>query len=161
MSKYVEKLLSHFVHFDGSSPLWVLSSFFKWPGIEKILSYKKHLKGFSPVRILSCSSWKNFLKNTCHFLCTWMASLLSGSSQVTWCWGTLVTLCALKWLPSCVGPLIFLQVARYWEDLVTHWAFERHLSHVGPLMLPQRTWSWKELVTLCALEWLLYYVVSK
>ena len=84
-----------------------------------------------------------------------MASLLCGLMcyQVTWCWEALVTLYALKWLFSRVGPLIFLQVASYSEPLVTLWAFERLLSCVGPLILLQRTWLWEALVTLCLLEW--------
>ena len=49
-----------------------------------------------------------------------MASLLCGLMcyQVTWCWEALVTLYALKWLLSHVGPLIFLQAASFWEALV-------------------------------------------
>ena len=63
----------------------------------------------------------------------------------------LVALCALEWLLSHVGPLMFLQVASYWEDLVILWAFKRLLSRVG---LVPRWVCWEALVTLCALEWL-------
>ena len=33
-----EKILSHFVHLNGFSPVWVLSCFFKWWDDEKLLS---------------------------------------------------------------------------------------------------------------------------
>ena len=126
----LEKPLSHFVHLNGFSPMWVLSCSFKWPPIEKLLSHFEHLKGFKPVLVLSCSFKGLDLENTCHTLCTWMASHLCG--------------------------LICLQVT----CIVTLWASKRLQSCISPIMLLPGTWSWKTLVTLCALEWLLSCVVS-
>ena len=61
--------------------------------------------------------------------------------QVTWCWEGLVTLYALKWLLSCVGPLImFLQVASYLEALFN---FE-HLKGFSLMWVLSKFYKWSD-----------------
>ena len=53
-----EKLLSHFEHLKGFSPVWVLSCFFKLPACENIfihLNEYTDLNGFSPIWVLKFS----------------------------------------------------------------------------------------------------------
>ena len=121
--EYVEKLLSQLVHLNDFSAIWVLSCSFKWPVIEKILSYFKQKR------------------------------LLSHVGLVPWwvCWATLVTICALEWLLSRVGPFMFLQVASHWEALVILWAKKASLPcGSGPVLS-----IWEALDAICAFEWLL------
>ena len=44
-----EKLLSHLVHLNGFSPVWVLSCLFKFPICEKPMPHLLHWNGFSLV----------------------------------------------------------------------------------------------------------------
>ena len=99
---------------------------------QVVLSHFVHLNGISPKWILS---WVSNLK---------ISSNLKLRSSCT--------LFALEWLLSCVGPLMFLQVASYWEALVALWAFKRLLSFVGPLMLLQVASYWEALVVLSHFE---------
>ena len=69
----------------------------------------KHLSHFAPLPHLNLS---------------WVDPLMG--FQVTWCKEALVTLCALEWLFSHVGSLMFLQVASYWATLVALWSFKNH-----------------------------------
>ena len=80
--------MSHFMHLNGFSLVWVLSCSFKELDLKTLFTFV-HLNGFSPL----CGS-------TCY--------------QVTSCLEALFTLCALEWLLSRVGPLMFLQVASYY-----------------------------------------------
>ena len=93
---------------------------------QVVLSHFVHLNGISPKWILS-----------------WVSNLKLRSS---------CTLFAIEWLLSCVGSLMFLQVASYWEALVALWAFKRLLSFVGPLMLLQVASYWEALVVLSHFE---------
>ena len=95
---------------------------------QVVLSHFVHLNGISPKWILS---WVSNLK---------ISSNLKLRSSCT--------LFALKWLLSCAGPLMFLQVPSYWEALVALSAFKRLLSFVGPLMLLQVASYWEALVVL-------------
>ena len=85
-------------------------------------------KGFKPVLVLSCSFKGLDLENTCHTLCTWMASHLCGliCLQVT----CISTLWASKRLQSCVSPLMLLPGTWSWKTLVTLCALEWLLSCV-------------------------------
>ena len=80
--------------------------------------------------------------------------------QVIWCLEALVTLCALEWLLSCVGPLMFLQVPSYslsgpiLRSSCQISSISKAYLLCGSSNAPSRTWSWKTLVTLCAHEWL-------
>ena len=49
------KLLSHFEHWNGFSPVCVISCLIKLLDNEKIMSHFEHWNGFSPVwRVLLC-----------------------------------------------------------------------------------------------------------
>ena len=48
------KVRPHWVHWNGLSPVWVLTCLFNTLGSEKLLSHFEQLNGFSPVWILSC-----------------------------------------------------------------------------------------------------------
>ena len=79
------------------------------------------------------------LKNT---LCTWTPFLLCGlmCHQETWSWEGLVTLYALKWLLSRVGPLMFLQVTSYLEALFN---FE-HLKGFSFMWVLSKFYKWSD-----------------
>ena len=85
-----------------------------------------HFNGFPPV--WSRVSPSNLmLRSSCHTVCTWKESLLSGSFHGFSC--NIMNLlshfvqCPFEWLLSRVGSLMFLQVASYWEALGTLMAF--------------------------------------
>ena len=92
---------------------------------------------------------KNFkqleIEKLLHTFCTWMASLLCGSSHVSSS-GQLLrsscrTLSIYERLLSFVGPLMLLQVASYWEALVVLSHFE-HLKGFSPVWV--LSYSFKE-----------------
>ena len=65
--------LSHLVHLNDFSPLWVLWWILK-TDVEKLLSHLVHWNGFSPVWVLSCFFSSNLiLWGSGHTLCTWRA----------------------------------------------------------------------------------------
>ena len=63
---FIEKLLSHFEHLKGFSPVWVLSCSFKELDLENHLSHFVHLNGFSPVWVFSCPAIEKFLSHFEH-----------------------------------------------------------------------------------------------
>ena len=65
-----KKLLSHFEHLKGFSPVWVLSSFFKLPACENAFIHLEDLNGFSPVWVLSSTFKEVDLEKTLVTLCT-------------------------------------------------------------------------------------------
>ena len=134
-------LLSHV------GPLIFLQAASYWEALVAFL----HLKGF----FILCGTSHNsitglILRSSCHTSSIAKVSLLCWSSHAP---STNLILrsscfhCVRLSGISCMGPLMFLQVACYWEALVALWAFKRLLSCVGPLMLLQGTWSWCQLLS--------------
>ena len=118
-NKYVEKLLSQFLHLNGFSPVCVLSCSFKWPVI-----------GFSPVWVWSHGEYVDIALVTICAL-EWLLSRVVPLMffQVASYWEDLVILWAFKRLLSRVG-LVPWWVC--WEALVTVFALAWLLSHMGP-----------------------------
>ena len=63
----LEKLLSHLVHFNDFSPLWVLCWILK-TDVEKLLSHLVHLNAFSPVWFLSGFFLSNLILRSSHIV---------------------------------------------------------------------------------------------
>ena len=118
-----------FVLLNGFS-MWVLLCSFKWPVIGKILSYFEHLKGFSPVWVWSHGEYVDIALVTICAL-EWLLSRVVSLIffQVAIYWEDLVILWAFKRHLSRVG-LVPWWVC--WEALVTVFALAWLLSHMGP-----------------------------
>ena len=109
--------MSHFVHVNGFSPVWVLSCTFKLHTCEKLLSHFVHLNGFSPVWVLSCFfKLLEFEKLMSHF--------------EHWNWNGF----SLVWVLSCLFKALET------EKLLTHFPHLNYFSLMfGPLMILQFT----------------------
>ena len=119
VASYWEALvvLSHFEHLKGFSPVWVLS----------LRAFERLLPCMGPLMLLQGTwCWKHLshFAPLPHLNLSWVDPLMG--FQVTWCKEALVTLCALEWLFSHVGSLMFLQVGSYWAALVALWSFINH-----------------------------------
>ena len=117
-----EKVLSHWLHWCGSSPVCILICFTKLLLFEKTLSNWLHWYGFSSVCVLKCDLRWLLWKKKFHFAALiWF--LLSACHHMRFkigSWGeSLVTLAALMWFITSVCRHMCYKITRIWESLVT------------------------------------------